>query len=84
MLQSHKHNDSGHVHGYSDRYSVYGGSDDGGDGGHDNDNAYRYPNTNTGYANLGDAVAVNASIPVTPGAENRPKNFTIRVWRRVS
>ena len=83
QLLSHKHNDSGHVHGYSDRYMVYGGGDDGGDGNHQNDGAYRYPNTNTGYAVLGDAVPYSR-ILVKTGVENRPNNYTERIWLRIN
>lgn len=84
QLLSHKHNDAGHGHRYSDRYMVYGGGDDGGDGNHQNNGAYRYPNTDNGYANITNAVTYDSAIPVTTGAENRPANYTKRIWVRVS
>ena len=84
MLQSHKHNDSGHGHSISPRdfyFSQGGGAYWGQTGG--GTHAWSF-SIGTGYANLGNAVAYGDSGTVSTGSENRPKNFTIRVWRRVS
>lgn len=84
QLLSHKHNDSGHVHPFYDQGTVFSGGYDATLGHNLEYQHYTYKNTENGYANLGNAVAINASIPVTPGAENRPANYTKRIWLRVS
>lgn len=85
MLQSHKHNDSGHAHSISPSDFYYSQTGSSGFWGQSAKGTMAWRFTiGTGYANLGNAVGYGNSGPVTTGSENRPKNFTIRIWKRIS
>lgn len=85
MLQSHKHKDRGHNHSISPSEFYYVRGSGSGIWGQGGTGEYAWT-TRIGidYANLGNAVAYGDSGTVSTGSENRPKNFTIKVWKRVS
>jgi microcystin-dependent protein len=75
QMQSHKHDDSGHTHGYYTNIDQEGH----GDGPYtsaENDNTYQ--TTETGYANLTDPVTSTAGL-VRHGMETRPRNAYV-IW----
>lgn len=77
QLQSHKHSDYGHTHGYTSQ-THYAEDDCTSGGSHAADNSWSNYQTGTGYANLGDPAPSSAGS-VRHGLETRAKNAYV-LW----